>query len=381
MQSLKHKILSYSSQTWFWIVIAMIITFLVMIFDFLILGVYQDKNDTQGYMDLIAFFDGQAAPSEVGRLITFKIRLLKPFYGIICSVITPLTTSYNAMLILNMALLFGTVILLFLLLNKYFKFKYTMSVLGITWFVCSYPMLKYGFSLMTDISGYFFIILTVFLSLIGFTKDKYPFFLAAGIAAGIGVTAKESGAFGLLFILAFSIFEIKNHPFSKTFKRLLLVGLPFLLIFGITNFTIYNLAHYSYYDFLMKAEEQYSENFRTLKFFIGTQLATFNLLWLPFFYGLYKIKKNKNAKTLFSLMFIGLPSYLWSVYIVRGLFIQYIFIIPIALFGTEYFYTNNKIGQRLPKSIKILLVSLPCLVSISLFIFSRGYSIWNLLGI
>ena len=381
MQSLVEKINFFLSQTWFWLTISVLFASAVMFFDFSVLGLYQDKNDTKGYMDLITYFDDGIIPTQTAELLMFNIRLLKPFYGLMGSILTPFFEPYSAMLMLNLLLYFGTVLLLFHLLTKYLKFSGLMGFFGVAWFACSYPMLKYGFSLMTDISGYFFIILTVYLAIIGFNKDRYAYFLAAGIAAGIGVTAKESGAFGLLFILVYSIFELKNISFFKTIKRLLAVGAPFILIFFSTNYIVYNLINYSYVDFLTMVEDEYAANFRTWKFFLGTQIATFNLLWIPFFYGLYRINTYAHKKLLLSLIAAGLPALLWSVYIVRGLFVQYIFIIPIALFGITYFFTKDRLGTWMPKPLKFTLVSLPCLLSIGLFLISRGSSIWKIFGI
>ncbi|MFA6406914.1 MAG: glycosyltransferase family 39 protein, partial [Patescibacteria group bacterium] len=257
-----HKFFEYlkslPSKTWFWLALSICFAIAVMVFDFAIFGLYQDKNDTQSYMDVIAYFDGRPAPVESGQLTLFHIRLLKPLYGIICSSLTPLFSPYQAMLLLDMTLYFGTIILLFILLKKYFNLKSSMAALGTVWFACSYPMLKYGFSLMTDISGYFFILLTVLLALIGFTKNKYIYFFAAGMAAGIGITAKESGAFGLLFIFIYSLIQIRKTGTIKTLKRLLLVALPFLLIFGLSQILIIYKTNYSYLNFFTLSENEYA---------------------------------------------------------------------------------------------------------------------------
>ncbi len=381
MQMFREKIKSLTLKSWFWLTLSILFASTIMLFDFSVLGLYQDKNDTRGYMDLITYFDEGTMPTQSSELLMFKIRLLKPLYGFFGSILTPIFEPYSAMLFINLLFYFGTIFLLFNLLTKYLKFSEIMAFLGVAWFTCSYPMLKYGFSLMTDISGYFFIILTVYLAIKGFTENKYSYLFAAGIAAGIGVTAKESGAFGLLFILTYSLFEIKKVTLITTIKRLFVVGVPFIFIFGLTNYIVYTLINYSYIDFLTLAENEYATTFRTWKFFIGTQVATFNILWIPFFYGLLKMFNTSEKKILLPLIVAGLPSLLWSVYIVRGLFVQYIFIIPIALFGITHFFAKNKLGLWIPKPLKTALVFLPCLISIGLFLVSRDSSIWKIFNI
>jgi 4-amino-4-deoxy-L-arabinose transferase-like glycosyltransferase len=363
-------------KTWFWLALSLGFAFLVMLFDFAFLGLYQDKNDTEGYVDTILHFDGRTPAMEGERLTLFYIRLLKPLYGIICSIFVPLLTPYNALLLLNMAFYFGTIVLLFFLLKRIFKFRSGLAALGTVWFACSYPVLKYGFSLMTDMSGYFFIVLVVTLGFKALESKKLLWFLLCGVCAGIGSLAKETSALGLLFVVGAVLLQWKDFGWKKAIGICALISATFLIIFVPVQVFIMKYVNFNYLDFWEFA--QYEENFRSLKYLIGIQGASFHVLWIFACYGLYTWYKEKQPRSWLALWLVGLPSALWTIYLVRYFFVQYIAVIPFGLLGL--LYLEKTFLAKRGRFARYALMWAPPVLNMLLFLPVKGGSYWSLLS-
>ncbi|MDD2785439.1 MAG: glycosyltransferase family 39 protein [Patescibacteria group bacterium] len=358
-----------------WLIISLLFAALVAIFDFCVLGILQTaQGDTLSYTVTAEYFHNHVMPIDPTLNHFVRARLLKPFYPAVISVFIPVVPPETSFLIINLLFFFGCVFFLYKILNEYLNFKPWQSFVGVAWFACSYPMLKYGFALMTDVGGYFFALLAIYIALMSDKRDRPSLLFWAGLTSAIGFTVKETGGLGMLFILFYWMMKIKELGFWNVFKRWLIAGIPFLTISLVMQLTIMNLSGYSYADWVGSNEEASGAKLRKLKYFAGTQGAAFHFLWLFFLYGLYKIKKSQNLKALAAFIPVGLPVLAWPIFITRILFFQFVYVIPVALNGLKEL--DEKLSNK--KILTFALASLPCIVSIALFLFAQQRSLFKL---
>lgn len=353
----------------------MLFATLIAIFDFSVLGIFQTaQGDTLSYTVTAEYMHSHVMPTDPMLNHFVRARLLKPFYPAVMSVFIPVIPPETSFLIINLLFFFGCILFLYKILNEHLGFKPWHAFVGIAWFACSYPMLKYGFALMTDIGGYFFALLSIYIALLSDKRNK-PFLLFwAGLTSAIGFTVKETGGLGMLFILFYWMFKVKELGFWNVFKRWLIAGMPFLTISIALQLIVMNLSGYSYADWVGSNEEASGAKLRKLNYFIGTQGAAFNFLWIFFLYGLYKIKKSSNLKALCALIPTGLPVLAWPIFITRILFFQFIYVIPVALNGLKTL--DEKLADK--KFVTVVAASLPCLFSLGLFLFAAQRSLFKL---
>lgn len=360
-----------------WLTLALIFAACVALFDFSVLGLYQtNQGDTVSYVATAQYFHDHVMPIDPTLNLYVRARMLKPIYGVLSALVMPALSPEQSMLILNTLFYLGCVFLLFQLLNKYLGFKPWQAFIGTVWFCCSYPMLKYGFALMTDIGGYFFSLFAIFLALKSDKTQKPIFLFWAGLISAIGFATKETGGMGMLFIFFYWLLRIKQLGLKRIIRDWLIVGLPFLVFSLAIQLAVMSISGYSYANWVGSNEQTLGKQYRTLKYFVGTQGAAFHLLWILFLIGLIKIKKSTNPKALLSLIPVGLPVLAWPIFITRILFFQFIYVIPLALHGLIEIFPD---APSLNLKIKVgLLSALPCLVSLALFLVARQGSIFKI---
>ena len=352
--------------------LALIFAALVAVFDFSVAGLYQRDGDTTSYVNMINFFAGRPlAQADIPYH-----RLIKPMYGLIGAAASPFVSPENTILILNLIFYFGIVTILFFLLKRHLKFAPWMATLGTAWFACSYPMLKTGFMLITDLSGWFFTLLTVLIALEAENKNRDSLLFIAGLSSAVGLIGKETGSMGMLFVFFFYLLQVRKAGWARTVKRWFFAGLPFVLITAAVQYGIFAAWHYSYYDWMFRTADITSNQLRLPIYFIGTQIAAFHVLWIYFFLGLLQIRKQQGWKVLISLVPVGLSTYIWIIYLVRILFFQFVFIIPFSLLGWETI-SNRMIKHKFSKM--LLSAILPQALSIALFLFFGQNNAFKLL--
>lgn len=360
-----------------WLLIALAFAACVAIFDYSFLGLFQKaQGDTLSYTVTAQYFYDRQMPTDPVLNHYVRARLLKPTYGVIGALLMPVMNAEQSMLLLNIFFYFGCAFLLFKILSSLLDFKPWQAFIGVAWFACSYPMLKYGFALMTDIGGYFFALLSIFFALLSDKRQKAAYLFWAGVASAIGFAVKETGGLGMLFIFFYWLLRIKEMGVKKLIRDWAYVGLPFLSISLAIQLAVTGISGYSYADWVGSAEEALGEQFRTVRYFVGTQGAAFHLLWIFFLVGLIKIKKFSDPKALLALIPAGLPVLAWPIFITRILFFQFIFVIPLALHGFCQIIESIK-KPALKKALVIILPTLPCLISLALFLIARQGSLFK----
>lgn len=337
-------------------------------------GFYNVQNDTTKYVNQILYFSGN---TQLGNSVSSHA--FKPFYGLMGSLLYPNINPYQAILLINILFYIGLVFSMYFFLLE-LHFEKNLSLIGSVWVATGYPVLKYGLALLTDVSGWFFAVLTCYLFLVAIRKENRLLFIMVSCVAFIGSLCKETGVLGLVFAetyLAFYYLSTKNRAYLVYG---LLTTLPFLILQFILRLVTTQTGGKTFLDwFMFNVTTNTSEKFHSLHYFIPTEGATFSILWLyTLFAGFIIIKKTlyKNKKLSIigiCLLIATLPALLWPLFYVRIFFIQILFVIPLSLLGISYLMTKtNKFFY------KSLLVTAPILTNLSLFFLANGGSLFDI---
>ena len=334
-------------------------------------GLLNIQNDTTVYVSQIQYFDG-----DQGKNI--QSHSFKPFYGFVGSLLTPLLTPHQAILIINVVLYIGLIFASFFLLRS-FGISEAYSLVGASWVAFAYPVLKYGLALLTDVSGWFFAVATCYIFM-KFVKSKNINLLyAVSVVGFLGSLCKETGTLGLIFsgVCLFFMFIEKNEWIYLKYITALVT--PFFILQGILYFLTTRSGGKTFLDwFLYNVNTNTSEKFHSLNYFIPVEIATFNILWIYFLIGLYALYKSRdNRGYIFVALFIAtLPALLWPLFYIRILFIQMLFVLPVSVYGLLFMV--NKTNRLW---LKVTFIALPIITSIFLFVLANGRSLFDVLRV
>jgi hypothetical protein len=245
--------------------------------------------------------------------------------------------------------------------------------MGAIWIITGYPMLKYGLALGTDIAGWFFSVLTILSVLIGARLDKVKYFILASLIGFLGALTKESGVLGLVFGGVYILAHIGVWDYRKIVNFLAGLVLPFFALEAFFLFIMAKFGFPTFFDWYSLNLSSYAKEYYKLFYFIGVEASSFNIILVFCLLGVfYAIKKkeflNREWLARFTGLFIAsLPVLMWPIFISRILYIQFLFLIPLALFGVA----NIKILNR-------YLFVLPPLFNIFLFLISGNNSLFEI---
>lgn len=354
---------------------AIIFSFVILLFLYSKVGFVDIRTDSHIYINQIKYFDGNFSGDE-----DTKLRSFKPFYGFVGSLITPLISEENAVALINLIFYFGITLLMFFLLKEFgFSDKYSMFGSMIT--SSAYPVLKYGLSILTDISGWFFAILGVFIFIKAIKKDSRSLFFLGSIIAFIGSMCKETGALGLIFVTSVLFLLFIKQKSGKFLKFWMLSVLPFVLLQGIFLFLSFRSGGggVSFIEWFLFNKNGVGYDMWNLYYLFFTEASTFNFLWVYILVGLFYLLKTKNnfsylEKVIGLSMVVSiLPIFVWPVFMTRVLFVEYIITIPIAILGLRFLSEKFNLNKY---SI-MTLAFMPIIFSVGLFIFSGGGSLFD----
>ncbi len=343
--------------TRWWLGLALLIGALAALFSLSWFGLFQADGDSAGYASMIRFFGGDTLPTEEVPVI----RLIKPLYGILGGLLYPTIQPYVALLGLNLAFYLGCLVMLFFVLRNALKQQPAYAALGVVWFAVSYPMLKNGFQLLTDMGGWFFALAGIAAAVKGMRENRLSYIALTGILSALGLLTKETGGMPMLFLLVASLLFLRANGWKKTLTWWLVSGIPFVTLFGCVEGWIYWKWQYSFLDWVT-ASSLHATVERTWLHFFGTEIAAFTILWLFALIGVFAWKKLQEPKYVLALIPVGATVLGWAYFLVRILFFHFLFVIPLALHGLR-----TLAERRAWKPTTIFLVGLiPCVLSLAL---------------
>ena len=229
----------------------------------------------------------------------------------------------------------------------------------------AYPMLAYGLASLTDLSGWFFYLLSVFIAL-NFPKNPtLKTTLASGFAAGFGMLFKESTAAAPIFFVSF-IFITTQLPIKEKIKNILIYGLVFLipsLISGIVIYKIFSVSYLSWYEYAWSGAKSSGHFYLISPLRVMIEIGRVFLLgWIFFLLGIIKeftIKNIERIKVLAAFILPSLSFFLWSYPHNRMIFISAPLLVSIGSFGLLRKCKNTRISTFL----ELTLISLYILVN------------------
>ncbi len=360
-------------------------------FIFSMSGVFNDRIDTNLYVSQIESFRGlfsdtpqvvTGTDNQFETLADEPWKTFKPLYMVLAALLTVFVHPYVAILSINLLLFVGLTFLTYAFLRE-LGFRTRFAGAGALWVVFSYPMLKYGLALGTDISGWFFSVATIVLMLRAVRTDDIRLVVLASLVGFLGSLGKETGAMGLIFAGFFLLWHFRVWKFSKLVKWLAALCIP---AFALQGFLLIALAESNaptFVDWYVLNIQGLLEDFWKLAYLVGVAGSAFNVL-LPlaligFVIAIFRrdIFKRSWGKYYIPLFLAALPVLLWPIFISRVLFIQFIFFVPLALYAVDAIST--RFGARFP-ALPYILLALPPAVSIALFGLSGNGSLFDVFG-
>lgn len=350
--------------------------FLLLILDiavtatvFSVSGFYNTKVDAEVYVSQIETYR-QASPS-----FNNDQRAFKPFYGLVGSLFPHDLSPYSIVLVINLFFLLGlTVAAYFFLLQLSFDERFALW--GTAWIVTGYPLLKYGLAISTDISGWFFSLVTIVAVLYGVRNKNLSYLILASLIGFIGSLSKETGALGLIFGAIYILTRIWPWDYKSVIKNLLALCLPFWILEGAFLIVMKNVGSTNFIEWFEFGWSSYGSTFYNLFYFTGVELATFSLLLPLALIGLWHLFKSRPEDRveklclIFSLFIAATPIFLWPIFVSRILYSQFLFVVPLALYGV----------QAIKPKLQEYFLILPVVFSFVLYFVAGDGSLFSLLG-
>ncbi len=343
---------------------------------FSISGFFNERIDAKEYASEIVSMQSVwhgGAPS----VVTFK-----PFYGAIGSLLSFAFSPYVSILLINLAFLCGLAWIGYIAFRE-FDFEETDAAVGGAWIVLSYPMLKYGLALSTDISGWFFAILTIAVFLFAARNDLPKHAIFASLIAFLGSTAKETGALGLIFCGMYILFQIGVWQKKKVAAWLAYICVPFLALQFVLIYCMQRANGLTLVQWFSHNQDAYGQSYRTLSYFLGVEGSTFNMIAIIALIGIFVAFKNRDLfkrswlATYVPLAVASIPVLVWPIFISRVLFAQYMFFVPLALYGLAHIRMNAGSKKAFGIPLYAIVAAAPIVVSVILFVLSGNGSLFS----
>jgi hypothetical protein len=297
--------------------------------------------DTREYVATIQYIAG----SPEGEL--FPHRILKPLPLMIGSLFTPIMSPQNALIFQNLIFYFLSAWLIFVLIFRLYKNE-KQAFYGTILYVTAYPMLAYGLAALTDISGWFFYLLSAIIALNIFNKPQLKTAFWAGFAAGAGMLFKENTAAAPIFFASL-LFIAVNLPFKEKLKYILIYGTAFIFPVLISGIVIYRIYSYSYLDWYKAIWEHSTTGLYAYSpFRILIEGGRVLLIgWIFVLIGALKeffLKNIERIKVLISFIPPSLSFFLWAFPHNRIIYIAFPLLVILGSLGLLKNFKNPKIN-------------------------------------
>lgn len=199
-----------------------------------------NHTDTPQYISTIKYILGDPT-GEV-----FLHRILNPMPILIGAAISPLFGVENVLIVQNLIFYFLSVWLIFLLIFRLYHNE-KQAFYGTVLYITAYPILAYGLASLTDMAGWFFYLLLVFISLSFLKNPQLKTALLSGLVAGFAILFKENVAAAPLFFVSLILIAARIS-FKEKLKYILVFGVSFLFFPIINSIVLHNLYSYFYLD-------------------------------------------------------------------------------------------------------------------------------------
>lgn len=269
-------------------------------------------------------------------------RILKPLPILIASFLSHLgIPAQDALLLQSIAFYFASTWLMFLFVRALYGDEYQAALAGLL-YAGAYPMVAYGLTPLTDVSGWFFVVLCASLAWRSYIAPSLYLAFAGGFAAGLGTLFKESSTSGLVAILCAIAFN--NLPKTKKAKFICIAALPFCLIFAANSILIYSLFRYSYFDWYLDAIKSASGYYYySLARTLVEILRVLSIGWIFFAVAVAEelLERSKRVRFYIAIFLSSLTILFWPFLHNRIMFVAAALLIPLASRGLVAFGRKN----------------------------------------
>ena len=298
--------------------------------------------DSQSYVLSTYYMQGKTLlPEDEGRVLS-SYTFTRPFLIVLASVLEPVVGIRQAFSVLNFLFYIGSTFLVF----YYCKRKYsneTIAYIAAVLYATSLPIIVYGTRILSDVSGYFFLILGLYCIDVFIEKNTWISHLIIIIYVSISLLVREYCII-LIPYYFLSLFITKQWSFdslTKSIKKnikycVLLVFVPLPLI-------IFSKIFHTLLFFSNKAATFSYDKLSFLGFvkFILVIFFSFHILW---FLSVYALKYDKDRKTYYWILLISIVPLIIGGYLFALLSPRMVFILfPFVVFAAAYtIYTLGK---------------------------------------
>jgi hypothetical protein len=301
-----------------------------------------DHTDTREYVATIKYISGQSG----GELSAHRI--LKPLPILIGAALTSILSAENTLIVQNLVFYFLSVWLIFLLIYRFYQNE-KQAFYGTVLYTGAYPMLAYGLAPLTDLSGWFFYLFSVWIALNFLKKPRLETAILSGFVAGFGMLFKENVAAAPIFFASI-LFLASQLSIKERIKYILAFGVAFLLFPLVNSMAMYKLYSYSYFDWFRAGGFHAAHlggfyAFSSLRILI--EIGRVLLIgWIFVLFGVLKEFAHKNIERIKILLAFIPPSlsfFLWGYPHNRIIYIAAPLLVLIGSFGLLRKYRNTKI--------------------------------------
>lgn len=293
-------------------------------------------SDSHEYIETAKYFRG--LPYEF-----YGYRMIKPMAPVLTALFSYVFEIRSALIFLNSIFYFSIGFFVFKIIKLLFGSD-KQALVGSFAFLTTYPMLEYSIAYMTDLAGWFFFIVSVWLTLLFLKKPTFKIVAINGLVSAIGFLAKESGGMGGLFFVI-CLFFISQEVFAKKIKYLAVYGLSFIVPFGAWQAFVYFKFHYSYYDwYLFNRTGANAYKREALRLVIKSLGASFLLGWPLALAGAIKMRQAplEAKKIILALIPPSFSFLLWFAASSRLFNIIGLLLSALASFGMVWLFGNRR---------------------------------------
>ena len=280
--------------------------------------------DSGAYLANVGFFQGSSAPNQ--------FRLLRPIVPFLVSLVGRFMDLRTAFAVVNLLFWCGSAVVMLSFVRR-LTHKGDVALLSSGFLLVAYPMLVYGDAVLTDMAGFFFVLVGVDLIVNWKVLSlSYANVLAGGGIMTVGILSRETVA--CVFVLALIWVIISRESFVKL---ILFVGIPMAALFAWAT-----VERLSLLGFVL-VQQTYSSRYQPLSWSgrILTWLYTLRIAFRPellllAFVGLvFALRKKDWVK--YAVIICGISAFLLAVpgpVDYRFTFLLYPAILPLAAIGT-----------------------------------------------
>lgn len=294
-----------------YLALAMLFALLNMGAIFFVFG-FQQYSDSEDYFQAIHWLRGESAHVELSRILRpLGPALAAPFEFL---------GEGAGLVVQNILFYLLSAFLIFKIVELIFQNRRQGTIAVMLW-VTATPIIDSGLAYLTDMGAWFFYLLSIFLILLYFFRERVSLsgeiLLIAGFFSGAGVLMKENGGLGILF---FGMMVLLTREFDWRAKatKLLKFDLAFLLPIILLQIVVYKYFHYTSLDWYLSntAGAEGESIFLITVRYLAQLFRILGFVWPFILWGLWLEWREKNwqrLKIYLALLPASFSFLLWTV--------------------------------------------------------------------